>query len=115
MGRQRNRLDPRAVSHSRRSNQQIRAICRNHKKRRSSARNRVAAKPRASVYLECGYDGSYALRPERMQDRKSTRLNSSHDDISYAVLCLKKKIIRREDGGCAAAASRRRRALQMVV
>src|SRR6202522_4778296 len=24
-------------------------------------------------------------------DRKSTRLNSSHDDISYAVFCLKKK------------------------
>src|SRR2546428_1031114 len=26
------------------------------------------------------------------QDRKSTRLNSSHDQISYAVFCLKKKI-----------------------
>src|SRR6202522_4683080 len=26
-------------------------------------------------------------------DRKSTRLNSSHDDISYAVFCLKKKKI----------------------
>src|SRR3712207_8494454 len=25
------------------------------------------------------------------QDRKSTRLNSSHANISYAVLCLKKK------------------------
>src|SRR6202522_3720282 len=25
------------------------------------------------------------------RDRKSTRLNSSHDDISYAVFCLKKK------------------------
>src|SRR5438045_8364996 len=27
-----------------------------------------------------------------MQDRKSTRLNSSHLGISYAVFCLKKKI-----------------------
>src|SRR2546428_10146110 len=27
----------------------------------------------------------------RWQDRKSTRLNSSHDQISYAVFCLKKK------------------------
>src|SRR2546421_8817630 len=27
----------------------------------------------------------------RAQDRKSTRLNSSHDQISYAVFCLKKK------------------------
>src|SRR2546421_5232121 len=26
-------------------------------------------------------------------DRKSTRLNSSHDQISYAVFCLKKKIV----------------------
>src|SRR5690606_22153327 len=28
---------------------------------------------------------------DRTQDRKSTRLNSSHVKISYAVLCLKKK------------------------
>src|SRR2546428_4488241 len=27
------------------------------------------------------------------EDRKSTRLNSSHDQISYAVFCLKKKTI----------------------
>src|SRR3989440_6296433 len=27
----------------------------------------------------------------RQEDRKSTRLNSSHDQISYAVFCLKKK------------------------
>src|SRR3712207_8429676 len=28
-----------------------------------------------------------------VRDRKSTRLNSSHANISYAVFCLKKKII----------------------
>src|SRR3712207_7076371 len=28
----------------------------------------------------------------RREDRKSTRLNSSHANISYAVFCLKKKI-----------------------
>src|SRR3712207_8160957 len=28
---------------------------------------------------------------ERIEDRKSTRLNSSHANISYAVFCLKKK------------------------
>src|SRR2546421_4950793 len=37
-----------------------------------------------------------AAHPARRQaeygDRKSTRLNSSHDQISYAVFCLKKKI-----------------------
>src|SRR5438105_12624632 len=36
-----------------------------------------------------------ALRPTRREyaegDRKSTRLNSSHEWISYAVFCLKKK------------------------
>src|SRR3712207_8110425 len=30
-------------------------------------------------------------RPPSRQDRKSTRLNSSHANISYAVFCLKKK------------------------
>src|SRR3712207_8419645 len=29
--------------------------------------------------------------PRRVEDRKSTRLNSSHANISYAVFCLKKK------------------------
>src|SRR2546430_8790527 len=29
--------------------------------------------------------------PPPVQDRKSTRLNSSHSQISYAVFCLKKK------------------------
>src|SRR2546427_7502159 len=32
-----------------------------------------------------------AKREERQGDRKSTRLNSSHSQISYAVFCLKKK------------------------
>src|SRR2546427_96345 len=31
-------------------------------------------------------------------DRKSTRLNSSHSQISYAVFCLKKKIQPSQDG-----------------
>src|SRR3712207_8619306 len=30
-------------------------------------------------------------RQDRREDRKSTRLNSSHANISYAVFCLKKK------------------------
>src|SRR6202162_5576795 len=30
------------------------------------------------------------LPRQRRKDRKSTRLNSSHHDISYAVFCLKK-------------------------
>src|SRR5437762_7216442 len=36
--------------------------------------------------------GDVALdQPQHRQDRKSTRLNSSHRCISYAVFCLKKK------------------------
>src|SRR5688572_31363883 len=33
---------------------------------------------------------------EHVRDRKSTRLNSSHSQISYAVFCLKKKTHRTE-------------------
>src|SRR3712207_6906613 len=35
--------------------------------------------------------GCVELRGRRVGDRKSTRLNSSHANISYAVFCLKKK------------------------
>src|SRR5438132_5763330 len=34
---------------------------------------------------------SHSLSTRRHRDRKSTRLNSSHTVISYAVFCLKKK------------------------
>src|SRR3712207_7328239 len=34
-----------------------------------------------------------AAEPGEAGDRKSTRLNSSHANISYAVFCLKKKTI----------------------
>src|SRR2546428_4813305 len=37
-------------------------------------------------------DDLRARVPVLMTDRKSTRLNSSHDQISYAVFCLKKKM-----------------------
>src|SRR2546430_10301373 len=36
-------------------------------------------------------------------DRKSTRLNSSHSQISYAVFCLKKKTEQARVGNCLAA------------
>src|SRR2546421_1873512 len=42
---------------------------------------------------ECG-------RELDMRDRKSTRLNSSHDQISYAVFCLKKKKKQQEHTKC---------------
>src|SRR3712207_8014854 len=39
-----------------------------------------------------GQRRSEEARFSLIQDRKSTRLNSSHANISYAVFCLKKKI-----------------------
>src|SRR5690625_5778506 len=36
-------------------------------------------------------EGMHQLSPREKLDRKSTRLNSSHVAISYAVFCLKKK------------------------
>src|SRR3989475_3323985 len=39
---------------------------------------------------------SAVLCPCSCLDRKSTRLNSSHSQISYAVFCLKKKIAGRD-------------------
>src|SRR2546427_1443860 len=36
-------------------------------------------------------DTPFRLYKHFVQDRKSTRLNSSHSQISYAVFCLKKK------------------------
>src|SRR5256885_13175296 len=54
--------------------------------------------PRVRRLLEpgCGVDGvscreNLPMRRIEQADRKSTRLNSSHLVISYAVFCLKKK------------------------
>src|SRR5690606_40718552 len=45
---------------------------------------------RADVAAQAGREASVHRRAE-CTDRKSTRLNSSHVKISYAVFCLKKK------------------------
>src|SRR5256885_5813604 len=49
----------------------------------------LVAEPRAALWLDAdGHLGAEGVVP---RDRKSTRLNSSHLVISYAVFCLKKK------------------------
>src|SRR5258708_21484713 len=47
------------------------------------------------------------LASEGRGDRKSTRLNSSHQIISYAVFCLKKKMRNRVTVGCIATTKKR--------
>src|SRR2546428_9157441 len=47
--------------------------------------------PGASAPSPSSARAAHAPCGARRGDRKSTRLNSSHDQISYAVFCLKKK------------------------
>src|SRR5690349_23759692 len=47
--------------------------------------------PRQSVRDRAARDLPNLARVVALVDRKSTRLNSSHVEISYAVFCLKKK------------------------
>src|SRR3712207_8970171 len=47
--------------------------------------------PFATFFGVMGMAFCNLLQRSRLQDRKSTRLNSSHANISYAVFCLKKK------------------------
>src|SRR5712671_6706547 len=68
-------------------------------------KNRIALQKFIALEEQMGDEGAIARRadhemnvggtewmpPHRGQDRKSTRLNSSHQIISYAVFCLKKK------------------------
>src|SRR5690349_23166564 len=54
-------------------------LFRSHTSTEESTRRRALPSPPRSA------------RRRRQRDRKSTRLNSSHVEISYAVFCLKKK------------------------
>src|SRR5437868_12646955 len=62
----------------------------------------AAVAAREAEQAACQLQATYAkamqwaqLTAKLNEDRKSTRLNSSHVSISYAVFCLKKKIVRR--------------------
>src|SRR5688572_32579600 len=45
----------------------------------------------ATCFALSGDDDCIGIPVTACEDRKSTRLNSSHSQISYAVFCLKKK------------------------
>src|SRR3989442_9841088 len=54
-------------------------------------RDQVTNAPQNLLALESRFMSGDMHRLSRARDRKSTRLNSSHVRISYAVFCLKKK------------------------
>src|SRR5437764_103856 len=68
--------------------------------RRAGAARAFAGRKRAVAHRRSHRRGQIQAAGERReqcvlsQDRKSTRLNSSHRCISYAVFCLKKKKIK---------------------
>src|SRR3712207_8506867 len=64
-------------------------------KRQAEIYRRVAEaclrQPKCTAFQTWGFTDKYTWIPDFTKDRKSTRLNSSHANISYAVFCLKKK------------------------
>src|SRR3712207_7572793 len=59
--------------------------CRSAIQQRASGGSSSGARQDGDLHPDTHYRGA------ARQDRKSTRLNSSHANISYAVFCLKKK------------------------
>src|SRR3712207_6977471 len=51
----------------------------------------IGASAHGSLPFTCKCAHHVRSPPDNVLDRKSTRLNSSHANISYAVFCLKKK------------------------
>src|SRR3989475_6838325 len=78
------RQDPHARRRQRRMDQEARPRARSHGAQHGRALAALldAGRKRRGEKVECRSAG---------EDRKSTRLNSSHSQISYAVFCLKKK------------------------
>src|SRR5438876_3453324 len=51
----------------------------------------LAVAPKSNAVYTAFGEAQQDVRERPAEDRKSTRLNSSHPSISYAVFCLKKK------------------------
>src|SRR2546429_6687828 len=60
--------------------------------RRSTRRLSQSKRISGGTSIDCRVESTRNIRPTE-GDRKSTRLNSSHGYISYAVFCLKKKSV----------------------
>src|SRR5207249_11950627 len=79
----RSRLQPGRQSRPRRGQQ--------HRERRADFPRRWNGSVRAEQHVGDGHGTDRVGHRQFQQDRKSTRLNSSHVSSSYAVFCLKKK------------------------
>src|SRR5688572_31984465 len=66
-------------------------LFRSLREQRAHRTRRRVPHQRAQQPVAAGGGARCRLRGARRRDRKSTRLNSSHSQISYAVFCLKKK------------------------
>src|SRR5207249_5744855 len=66
-------------------------VCRQHRRQRSVCDRFFQAGPAEVTRPPAVFPCRIYKIPRSSSDRKSTRLNSSHVSISYAVFCLKKK------------------------
>src|SRR5204863_10168322 len=67
------------------------ALEKNHSTSATSTRGAASGRHRRRCLTRWSRTCRLSPRPPGRRDRKSTRLNSSHVEISYAVFCLKKK------------------------
>src|SRR2546429_4667912 len=64
-----------------------------------SQRRRIPSNKAFGASWASSKSGAAGKKKPRRRDRKSTRLNSSHGYISYAVFCLKKKKNTKQQNG----------------
>src|SRR3989449_7636282 len=77
----------------------IRPLMTEKSMRQKEEQNTVAFKVRPDankVEIRVAVEAVFNVKVASVRDRKSTRLNSSHGYISYAVFCLKKKKKKRQ-------------------
>src|SRR2546430_8720269 len=63
----------------------------------SPDKDTLAYRRSSPIFFAEGLEDPLVILHGMVEDRKSTRLNSSHSQISYAVFCLKKKIMKPDE------------------
>src|SRR2546429_7012525 len=88
-------VDRRSCRNQRQATEEIRKLLRKGEGPNTLFKSHIGVIMKAARFALHAFIGTLSLAPLSLsaQDRKSTRLNSSHGYISYAVFCLKKKKI----------------------